>query len=1657
MRRFLKGIFNGILFSALLANGLQTLAGSTNGCRLTRTMHEDGGERIILENRYVKLTFSPSQGGRCVSFVYKPTSTEWTEMSGDTGGLLGDRIISQRLKKDWLNAGYQVKIRQNTPEKLSMELAAQGASGSARYITFRKTVILTKRSPEVVVKYAFEVDKSLTLPVTEALWFHNILGVPGRKVNYFFPTGKGIRKAGYNPVLPSLEFWEYDPAQGWMAAIAENGSGLACLMEYQRLMCFYQWYGKKFATQEWAFRNFTVKDGESLSTEVRFLPFQGLKNVSGAGNGGVMELNVPPTASQGGKFVFRGKIFAETDDAKAKFTGSVRKLPERIWRQFGEKEIKLQTGKLATFELPVSLKDNGLYEIRVRTLDRTGKVLVESRKPFRIGKTSQSYTLEPEAPRLGNPGDRIGNVSQPAKLTDVEVPWRLDVVTPHVKWAKPYAKGKVKVLFLLHFVNAREIVELAQRMDIDFDAPLIDYDYRTEVGDYFRKQNPMIINRIIKNLLTKNHYDVIVISGLHWYKDMFKGIPELIKKQLDKGTGLVAVVPYKMPKSLAELLPFRKVRPNRTFIRKYAWNKSGRHPISNGVPVTALPPTGVRATEPEGGETFLTAANGQPIGICWNKNGQRTVAFTYFSSFNSGHADGLTPYLYYPKKLFPYWEYYLSLMAKAVLWAAHKEPDVELSCAVKPVNLQYGGKVNVELGIGSTGLKKLPEAKLEVTVRNKYWKKLLRKNVTVNPAKGADRVKFHLDGPLPLGTYFIDCRLKCQNQTVAWGSFAFEVNGKTRISKLDFAPGSGRPENPEEVVPEFHGFKHGDKVELDAAIAGAEPGMLLRATLRDNFGRLVSEKTYPVPADKNSQVKIDFPVEHPIGSEGRIRVALLSKSGRIIDTADTDFVMFPDARVAGGWDGYELNVWGGVSPYIAGYLNPLRSALIKDIGFSAAYNSCQKGWIGDSNFRNFHEMTARLGFNAYGLSPVDHEVYMITAKSAKDLKNYLKTKDKKYLCRKPSLSDPKIIQESKERVRKVGRRIRHLYPKGMVWTDEFTIIGRLQALDYDFSPPALKAFRKWLRKFYPELADLNREWGSSFTSWDQVVPDTAEEAAKKGNYASWSDHRTFMEDTASNFFSTLGKELHAVAPRIGYGLCGTQKSTAYNGWNWEDLFLDQTFFHPYYYGGQPEFQYSFKNLTPVTACVNPGIQDYGERMRLTWKHFLNGSMGVTMCAIRSMFNPDYTQARLSRAIKDSTVFQRESGIDKVWLKTEPDFDRVAVLYSQRSIHGHHILGKDWELAHNGWYNVLYDLGYSPRLLTSKELDAGKLSPERFKVLVLPQIVAISAKQAKIIADFVRKGGVVICGSRPGIMDGHCKFSVPGMLDKLFGIRHEKFNVSGPAGNVTFPRKADGLNLAGLSLKTSLVEGALRAEHGHPLGNAGGVPCAIVNTFGKGKTCYLNLDLTKYFPGKRNTAGGKFIRGIAERVLDWAGVKTAYKVKSPGNDVFFRICRLKDGNNLYVGYLRPKGNKRTDWQIDIGPKKEVYDCLAGKYLGRINKIPAISANRFRALYALLPYKVKALTVTPAKSAAKPGERIPVEIKIVTDKGSPGNHGTHVTVLDPAGKEAEHYSGNFLLKNGKGVFELPFALNDSPGKWKLKVKDAATGMTGEASVNLQASGK
>ena len=43
-----------------------------------------------------------------------------------------------------------------------------------------------------------------------------------------------------------------------------------------------------------------------------------------------------------------------------------------------------------------------------------------------------------------------------------------DYVTQHVKWAKPFSGGKIKIFVMAPTLTQRETVELAQRLDVDY-------------------------------------------------------------------------------------------------------------------------------------------------------------------------------------------------------------------------------------------------------------------------------------------------------------------------------------------------------------------------------------------------------------------------------------------------------------------------------------------------------------------------------------------------------------------------------------------------------------------------------------------------------------------------------------------------------------------------------------------------------------------------------------------------------------------------------------------------------------------------------------------------------------------------------------------------------------------------------------------------------------------------------------------------------------------------------------------------------------------------------------------------------------------------------------------------------------------------------------
>lgn len=57
---------------------------------------------------------------------------------------------------------------------------------------------------------------------------------------------------------------------------------------------------------------------------------------------------------------------------------------------------------------------------------------------------------------------------------------------------------------------------------------------------------------------------------------------------------------------------------------------------------------------------------------------------------------------------------------------------------------------------------------------------------------------------------------------------------------------------------------------------------------------------------------------------------------------------------------------------------------------------------------------------------------------------------------------------------------------------------------------------------------------------------------------------------------------------------------------------------------------------------------------------------------------------------------------------------------------------------------------------------------------------------------------------------------------------------------------------------------------------------------------------------------------------------------------------------------------------------------------------------------------------------------------------------VKVFDPDGKLVRHYSGNATIRDGRAQFQIPFALNDAKGNWRVQVRDVISGLTAERAI-------
>ncbi len=421
--------------------------------------------------------------------------------------------------------------------------------------------------------------------------------------------------------------------------------------------------------------------------------------------------------------------------------------------------------------------------------------------------------------------------------------------------------------------------------------------------------------------------------------------------------------------------------------------------------------------------------------------------------------------------------------------------------------------------------------------------------------------------------------------------------------------------------------------------------------------------------------------------------------------------------------------------------------------------------------------------------------------------------------REPSLSDPEWQAKISDRLGAIVRSQAPYYPLFYNLADEAGIGDLAAAWDADISPVSLDGFRRWLQTQYPDLAALNRQWGTGFASWADVMPELTDAAMARhdDNYSGWSDFKAWMDVAFAAAVRHGTDAVHAADPAALAALEGGQVP----GWGGYDYGV---------LAGTVDVMeiYDFGNAQDLARAFNPGLKllrtSFGAGPREShaiWRQLLHGGTGTVIWDEQNdVVKPDGSVGPRGEEITRTVGAVREVAPTLLSAKAQPD--PVAILYSQPSFRirwmlDHRALGPAWsdrdaerEYEDNAWrasrrqtLQRLSEIGVQPQFVTPALMESGGLREAGLKVLILPQVIAMSQASADAIAEFAAHGGTVLADTAPGQFDQHGRRRAAPLLDGVAKVMPFLWPDGVASGPENLDPLAETLRLAGAPPRIAL--------------------------------------------------------------------------------------------------------------------------------------------------------------------------------------------------------------------------------------------------------------
>ncbi len=607
---------------------------------------------------------------------------------------------------------------------------------------------------------------------------------------------------------------------------------------------------------------------------------------------------------------------------------------------------------------------------------------------------------------------------------------------------------------------------------------------------------------------------------------------------------------------------------------------------------------------------------------------------------------------------------------------------------------------------------------------------------------------------------------------------------------------------------------------------------------------------------------------------------------------------------------------------------------------------------------------------------------------------YLKSGDKLKLVRGTCLSSPEFFARRAKWVEGVSKTLRQKGLRFIWFGDEQSITGYGgSAIDFCFSEHCLKEMRAFARAKYGTLERLNAEWETDFARWEDVVPFTRQEvwAADGRHVAGWADHLEFMDCRLTNSLALSVLPLRRIDPAVRYALSGTQAPSAYGGTDWWKQLNVLDAALSYGTGGQFDIHRSF--------CPGGGFMPWNwgyagkgpGAVENVWQSCFAGCRGLIGFCSSSQLNDDWTY---SQGLRDTRrhVRRMAHGTGLHFVQNLRTRPDVAILYSQASLRAAFIEKRreEHDRLEEKVRCVLKNLGYAYDYVSYDQLAAGVAAARGYRALVLADAEAMSDAEVEGVKAFAAKGGLVIAEGMPAVRRQNLVRRAQPPLAGLF---------------------ADGRNALFEKIDVRYLK-------------------AIEYPDKPENVAVVQMEQGRYDAAlvRAGAATAKLGMADAQSGKPVVNADVSVKADAAGN-VTWCVQSSRFGRVREVKFSFPK----SGWVCDLVSGR-AYGVVKELRLPFGRGVPYAFAQ-FDAPVELAPLAVEGATLKVALTR-------------------PVDGAVRVRVFRPDGTEAWCYAKNVLVKGGRGAYEIPFALSDPRGAWRVE----ATSVFGDSTqtVTLHAPG-